>query len=164
MSSRLIHCIYASAATRHFTTRELTTLLRRARDNNARLDITGMLLHAEGSFFQVVEGPGDAIDRLYASIEADPRHEQVTLIIREPISRRMFADWSMGFHDVSREQLGEMEGVNDFFGTRAVTAIDAGRARKLLAAFRDGRWRKVSPALLSAQRPALPQQAQALAA
>ncbi|WP_157269180.1 BLUF domain-containing protein [Azohydromonas aeria] len=160
MPSRLIHCIYASAATRHFTTQELDALLRNARQKNARLDITGMLLHAAGSFFQVVEGPADAIDRLYASIENDPRHEQVTLIIREPIARRMFGDWSMGFHDVAHAALEGREGVNDFFSARAVTAIDAGRARKLLAGFRDGRWRKQCAALMPPRPPALlPQQA-----
>jgi hypothetical protein len=36
-----------------------------------------------------------------------------------------------------------MSGVNDFFGSaRTEISVDAGRAKKLLAAFRDGRWRK----------------------
>lgn len=146
MPSRLIHCIYASAATRPFDKGELAALLHDARNNNARLGISGMLLHAESSFFQVVEGPADVIDALFARIERDPRHEQVTLIIREPIPRRMFANWSMGFHDVSRADAQGIAGLNDFFGNRSVTTLNAGRARKLLAAFRDGRWRMKSRA------------------
>ena len=143
MPSRLIQRIYASAANRVFETGELAELLRAARENNSRLGLTGILLHAEGSFFQVLEGPADVVDRLYAKIEGDPRHGQVTLIIREPIPKRYFDEWTMGFYKVSREELAGIAGVNDFFGKdRTVASIDAGRAKKLLAAFRDGAWRK----------------------
>jgi hypothetical protein len=143
MTSELIQCIYASAASRAFDTQELAELLQVARDTNARLGLTGMLLHAEGSFFQVLEGQADVVDALYAKIERDRRHDQVTLIIREPIPKRCFDVWTMGFYKVSREELAGMSGINDFFGKdRAALSIDAGRARKLLAAFREGSWRK----------------------
>ena len=143
MTSELIHCVYASAASRDIETKELAELLEAARDNNAKLGLTGMLLHAEGSFFQVLEGQADVVDALYAKIERDQRHGQVTLIIREPIPKRHFDAWTMGFYKVSREEFAGMSGVNDFFGKdRAVVSVDAGRAKKLLAAFRDGRWRK----------------------
>lgn len=143
MTSELIHCVYASAASADLGHEELAALLESARLNNARLGLTGMLLHADGSFFQVLEGPPDVVDALYARIEGDPRHGQVTLIIREPIAKRHFADWTMGFYRVSREELAGLSGVNDFFGKdRALVKLDAGRASKLLAGFRDGRWRK----------------------
>ncbi len=143
MPSELIHCIYASAAARAFNAHELAELLRRARENNARLELTGMLLYAEGSFFQVLEGPADVVDALYNKIEADERHDQMTRIIREPIPKRFFDTWTMGFYKVSREDLAGLAGVNDFFGKeRSGPGVDAGRARKLLATFREGRWRK----------------------
>jgi hypothetical protein len=66
MTSKLIQCIYASAAGRAFDTEELAQLLKVARDNNAKLGLTGMLLYAEGSFFQVLEGPAQVVDALYA--------------------------------------------------------------------------------------------------
>ncbi len=143
MTSGLIHCVYASAASRDFSHEELAALLESARENNARLGLTGMLLYAEGSFFQVLEGQPDVVDALYAKIERDTRHDQMTLIIREPIPKRHFDAWTMGFYRVSREELAGIAGVNDFFGKdRAIVSMDAGRAMKLLAAFRDGRWRK----------------------
>jgi hypothetical protein len=102
-----------------------------------------MLLYAEGSFFQVLEGPADQVDALYTRIEGDHRHCQVTRIIREPIPKRYFDAWTMGFCKVTREELAGLSGVNDFFDQEAALVnIDAGRAKKLLAAFRDGRWRK----------------------
>lgn len=143
MPIELIQCIYASAASRDFETAELAELLQAARENNAKLGLTGMLLYAEGSFFQVLEGQPDVVEALYAKIERDRRHDQVTLVIKEPIPKRYFDAWTMGFYEVSREELAGMSGVNDFFGKdRAEISVDAGRAKKLLAAFRDGRWRK----------------------
>lgn len=146
MPSELIHCIYASAARPGLTAAELAGLLEAAQENNARLGLTGMLLYAEGSFFQVLEGRPAVVDALYARIERDERHGQVTLIIREPIARRHFEAWSMGFCEVSREALAGIAGANALSGSdRPTVGADAGRARKLLAAFRDGRWRKKLP-------------------
>jgi hypothetical protein len=148
MPLSLIHCIYASAAARPFSTSDLAELLRSSRERNARLGLTGMLLYAEGSFLQVLEGAGASVDALVGKIEADPRHEQVTVIIREPIARRAFSDWSMGFYAATRSELDGIAGVNDFFGgARTLAQVDAGRAQKLLAGFRDGRWRKKALAL-----------------
>ena len=118
MTSDLIHCVYASSAARNFETGELAGILELARANNARLGLTGMLLYAEGSFFQVLEGPADLVDKLYASIERDPRHDQVTLIMREPIPRRAFDTWSMGFHQVSLAELAGMSGGERFLRRR----------------------------------------------
>lgn len=143
MPSELIHCVYASAATSDFQAAELTQLLQVARENNAKLGLTGMLLYAEGSFFQVLEGPVDVVEALYAKIELDPRHEQVTMVIKEPIPKRQFDAWTMGFYKISRKELAGLAGVNDFFGRNGTLfTVNAGRANKLLVAFRDGQWRK----------------------
>lgn len=138
----LIHCIYASSATRSFQEPEILALLERARTKNAALGITGMLLFIEGSFFQVLEGAASAVDGLYATIGRDPRHDRVTQIIREPIAQRSFQEWSMGFASVGREEAARLVGANDFFATAScLERINAGRAKKLLIAFGAGRWR-----------------------
>jgi hypothetical protein len=139
----LMHCIYASAATRHFETSELTALLQAARKHNDGAGLTGMLLYTEGSFFQVLEGVPDAVNALYARIELDKRHMQVTKIVAEAIPSRSFADWTMGFSQVSRKELALISATNDFFsGSSCFVGLDSGRAKKLLSAFREGRWRK----------------------
>jgi hypothetical protein len=143
MPSKLIHCVYASAASRDFETQELAELLAVSRENNARLGLTGMLLYAEGSFFQVLEGEAHVVDAIYEKIGRDKRHVHMTLVIKESIPKRYFDAWTMGFYKVSREELAGLTGVNDFFGKdRTLVSLDAGRAKKLLAAFRDGRWRR----------------------
>ena len=147
--SRLIHLIYSSTAKVTFDTERLIDLLGVSRRNNVARDITGMLLHIEGSFLQVIEGQDSDIDALFAIISADPRHGNITTIIRESIPRRAFGDWKMGFADITAAELDELDGVNDFL-TGGVTAqsLVPGRAQKLLNAFKDGRWRS------KASRPA----------
>lgn len=138
----LIHFVYASVATQPFGKEDLTELLRQSRPANSRLGLTGMLLYSQGSFFQVLEGQPDSIDALYRKLLPDPRHRQVTAIIREPISKRYFGEWSMGFSTVSPYELADIEGTNDFFhGGSCFTRIGPGRAKKLLTAFAGGRWR-----------------------
>ena len=139
----LIHCIYASAAANALSTTDLANLLRAARANNERLGLTGMLLFAEDAFIQVLEGEAEIVDALFGKIEADKRHVQVVKIIREEIPQRFFGSWTMGFSRVSRAELAEISGANDFFTKgRCFADLDAGRAKKVLEAFRDGQWRR----------------------
>ena len=138
----LVHLIYCSAAPRPLSRNELRDLLVGARRHNERHGITGMLLYADGSFFQVLEGAPEDVERLFERISADPRHDSLTLIIREPVAVRAFGEWSMGHADIAQDDLDQIVGSNDFFaGGRSFLDIGEGRAKKLLAAFRDGRWR-----------------------
>jgi hypothetical protein len=66
----------------------------------------------------------------------------VTQIIREPIAKRSFGEWSMGFTAIERSDAQQLVGENDFFGSSAcLEQINPGRAKKLLKAFGAGRWR-----------------------
>lgn len=158
--SRLIQLIYSSGAAVAFSDEDLLELLAKARKKNTGLGVTGMLLHIDGSFLQVIEGEAQVIDDLFETISADKRHGNVVTIIREAIPRRSFTDWSMGFANVSREELGDMEGVSDYLLTPAdAGSIAPGRAKKLLAAFADGRWRTKGVAHASGVVPAPAHQA-----
>lgn len=140
--SNLIHLIYNSAATYPFTEEDFSVMLRKARSKNASLDITGMLLYIEGCFFQVLEGPENVVIELAETVRQDPRHTRMTTIIQEPIAKRAFSEWTMGFTQMSLINLGDIEGLNDFFTIgKVLTDIDSGRAKKLLTAFKQGRWR-----------------------
>ncbi|NBQ69762.1 MAG: BLUF domain-containing protein, partial [Nitrosomonadaceae bacterium] len=133
--SNLIHLIYNSAAACAFTEEDFSVMLRKARSKNASLDITGMLLYIEGCFFQVLEGPENAVNALAEAIRQDPRHTRMTTIIREPIVKRAFSEWTMGFTQISLKDLNEIQGLNVFFTTgNVLTDIDSGRAKKLLIA------------------------------
>ncbi len=140
----LEHLIYASVAAQNFEASQLSELLQKARAANERRGLTGMLLHvdSDGSFFQAIEGETEAIDQLLERLLLDKRHSHLTTIIREPIAKRSFKEWTMGFSSVSPEKLRQVAGLNDFFKAHlCFTDLDAGRAKKLLAAFAEGRWR-----------------------
>ncbi len=139
--TQLIHLVYASVATRPFSSEQLEALLEQSRAANARAGLTGMLLYADGSFFQVLEGEAPVVDTVAAKIQKDPRHTNMIVIIREPIARRSFGEWSMGFSRVSSSEIADLVGWNDFFDHGSCLArLNAGRAQKLLTAFARGRW------------------------
>ncbi|MEP6781488.1 MAG: BLUF domain-containing protein [Gemmatimonadaceae bacterium] len=138
----LIHLVYASVASQMMTASELEAILSVSRKNNVRDRVTGMLLFTEGSFFQVLEGSEPDVQSAFNRIESDPRHQQPTCIIREPIARRAFGEWTMGFTALAEKHAATIVGHNDFFESRScLDTLDAGRARKLLKAFGEGRWR-----------------------
>jgi hypothetical protein len=139
---QLIHCIYASLAMPQLKESELPLLLEQARSANAKANLTGMLLYIDGSFFQVLEGEAQTVEAVYTKIQHDPRHTRVTQIINEPIAGRDFSEWTMGFSVLDRLDAGKLIGENDFFtAASCVAQMGVGRAKKLLSAFRDGRWR-----------------------
>ena len=138
----LAHCIYSSIATPLFREDGIEDLLAKARAANAEADITGMLLYVDRGFFQVLEGHPLRIEPLFAKIGADPRHERVTQIIYEPIARRVFGQWTMGHPNLENRELRALIGINDFFSSRScLDGLESGRAKKLLGAFANGRWR-----------------------
>jgi hypothetical protein len=134
---------YCSAASYRFSREGILELLDLARRNNARDGITGVLLYVDESFFQVLEGERTLIEALYAKIERDQRHCEMTKLIEKPIASRTFAGWSMGYAALTREELAALPGMNDFFKDgSSFDALPQGLARKLLEAFKDGQWRR----------------------
>jgi len=117
-------------------------ILQVAREKNAKLNVTGMLLFDEGDFFQVLEGDADIVKLLFETIEKDKRHQRVTRVLLEPISERDFANWTMGYSKISQKELRSIDGLNDYFGQgQSFHGIDEGHAKKLLKAFKEGKWR-----------------------
>lgn len=134
--------IYASAASPAFVREDLKTILEASRRNNAKRSVTGMLLYSSGSFFQVLEGEATVLEEVFTIIAADARHTKVTRIINEPITRRAFSEWTMGYSELIPSEMETVEGFNDFFQHgNSLTNLTQGRARKLLSAFAQGRWR-----------------------
>jgi EAL domain-containing protein (putative c-di-GMP-specific phosphodiesterase class I) len=155
----MICLIYASAATGECGITELTEILKSSRRNNERMGITGMLLHQDGNFLQVLEGEAEVVDSLYETIALDHRHAQVTQILRQKISNRSFSHWSMGFADVSADEIANIEATNDFFQEGSCFAqLSPGKVLKLLDAFAEGRWRSTHSSRNAQNGSSLPTQ------
>jgi hypothetical protein len=135
--------VYASAAAPELTAAELDQILKVARRRNSELGITGMLLFADNSFLQVLEGSQERLDQLFGQIEGDQRHRRALLLIREPIEHRSFADWTMGATTTTLEDLQDAVGTNDFFQNRdALFSLSDAKLRRLLELFRSGSYRQ----------------------
>jgi hypothetical protein len=139
-SSDLVSLVYVSAAVLPFSKRDLLDLLAQSRENNAKLEITGMLLFKKGNFLQALEGPRETVLPLYQKIGKDPRHLRLTTLSQCKITQRDFPDWSMGFHDLGVANAARPSGFSPFLDTSLTAAdfsSDPGSAKKLLLLFKE---------------------------
>ncbi|WP_144783937.1 BLUF domain-containing protein [Microbacterium sp. BH-3-3-3] len=115
MSSDLVSISYVSAAAEPLDDDRLHDLLAQSRRSNHEHDLTGMLLYRRGRFFQVLEGPQDAVDELMTKIRRDPRHTDVRVLLTEHIDDRRFAEWTMGYEPIGIPTTPAPEGFRDTF-------------------------------------------------
>ena len=106
---------YLSQSKLDWTDEAINELLERSKRNNATRKITGAMIYANGYFMQLIEGPQIAVDELYSAIEADPRHEVLSLLHNQEIKDRHFSDWAMEYRD------------SDDLGERALMTIHAAK-------------------------------------
>ena len=148
----LVHCIYTSVQTYPLASAEIAQLVHNSREKNTLHELTGVLIHVGDTFFQVLEGNAEVVEDLYSKILQDPRHTQITRIIFETIPRRYFSDSSMSLTTLSPQELSKLLATP---GSEAkdhlLAGLDEGRAKKLLRAFSDGRWRATPPAVMSGE-------------
>lgn len=98
----MFQLIYVSTAVRRFREEELHALADRARTNNDRLGITGVLVYRNGSFLHVLEGEDeDTVRQLYDTIRQDDRHKWVTLLKASSLDERDFPGQPLLFRDRS---------------------------------------------------------------
>lgn len=92
---KLYRLIYMSDAAEFIEWTDLKEILLKSQANNAELNITGLLVMLSRKFVQVLEGPRDPLNILYARILQDPRHENSRLLSYKPIHERHFGEWPM---------------------------------------------------------------------
>lgn len=73
--------------------------------NLNRMDrITGLLMHADGIFVQLIEGPRQAVNHLWARLLKDKRHRAIVqLYHRREVESRACVGWNMRY--VQQEDL-----------------------------------------------------------
>jgi len=100
----LVRLLYASRAADAVDADALAAILRRSKEHNAEVGVTGVLCFCSNAriFLQVLEGGRDAVSSLYNAIAQDKRHQHVVLLAYEEIGERNFASWSMGQVNMSR--------------------------------------------------------------
>lgn len=123
----MLSLTYLSTVSRLLTREELLDDLGRWRPRNLERDVTGLLLYSGGNVLQTLEGESEVVEGVFTTISADPRHHDVTVVLRREVDDRVFPDWGMDFRDVVRPTPGAdagpdaaaVEGLSDYFARRS---------------------------------------------
>ena len=83
---------YRSRAMTPLTDVAVQQQLAAARERNRAEGLTGLMVHEGGRFFEWLEGPEDALARVWQSVQHDPRHTAVELVGQAPTPLRFFGD------------------------------------------------------------------------
>ena len=95
--SNLSQFAYISQQNQIFSEEDLRKLLILARKKNREMKLTGLLLFDEPYFFQVLEGPFNAIELMRKTLELDKRHKNMDVIyFNNNLFEREFSRWNMG--------------------------------------------------------------------
>lgn len=78
-------------------------LLAQCRTNNRTAGLTGVLIHHDGHFIQVLEGEESGVRSALEKIKRDPRHTDFVMLSTGPAPARLFGQWSMGSMTLNKE-------------------------------------------------------------
>ena len=113
-SDHLFHLGYVSTEPGDLGAAGMVKLLTEARRINTSRDITGLLLHRDRSFYQVLEGAEDIVRQTFDSIEKDKRHTAIDVLFEGEVDEREFPDWQMGFLNLDGVDIKTLQGYSDF--------------------------------------------------
>jgi hypothetical protein len=106
----MFELVYYSISKTEITTEMIGDILKKSRETNSKKNITGCLLFYDKVFLQLLEGEKEVVQELYEKIKKDERHSEVTLLIEQEVTERMFPAWSMAFH----ESINKESDINQF--------------------------------------------------
>lgn len=123
MPEDFIQLLYLSNAKPELKQEQLDSILRVSRENNPSRDITGLLVFANGVFIQVLEGPRNAVHKLFETICDDTRHQDVAILGEYTGQERIFAKWSMGFLQSTLDELTRITGSASMIGREDILSL-----------------------------------------
>ena len=100
----LVRVVFTGAKS---STCDVDAIVASAQATNPGLGITGMVLHTESRFLQVLEGPEAAVTAVYEQTASGSSLTSCDMQYFQPATGRKFADWAMGVAEVSE---GEVSG------------------------------------------------------
>ncbi len=130
----MFQLVYTSAASPPFSPADVADILKVSREKNLHHGITGVLLYKSGSVIQLLEGEEAPVRQLYANIQRDRRHRDVTLIYTRSVLAREFPEWTMGYNCVEIGWNEQPDGFNPVFHQPG-SLSGAGRGAAVLRTF-----------------------------
>ena len=111
----MLSIVYSSTAERSFDDVDLAQLLAQSRATNTAHGLTGLLVHRQGRFLQLIEGEEADVRERMAAILADDRHGRIAILMEERIAERQFPDWTMGMAKYDARVAERIPGYRDTF-------------------------------------------------
>ncbi len=88
---------YISDSKEYESLEKLNALYSKAKINNAKHNITGVLIYKNQNFLQVLEGEQHIVNKTFKRISLDPRHKNIFKVINTQVEQRIFEDYNFGF-------------------------------------------------------------------
>jgi hypothetical protein len=92
---RLIYASHIAPVCQDDLKAALTNIVTRSIVKNRKARITGLLIAHKGWFVQALEGPRAAVEALFDTVAADPRHHHALPLYQGVVEARLFEQWSM---------------------------------------------------------------------
>jgi len=92
--------MYISLAAPGIRAVDVFTLAQKAKAQNARQHVTGVLCHSSDAFVQVVEGPEDSIRHLAECMHLDTRHRNMVVLAEGAIDARRYPSWDLVYRNI----------------------------------------------------------------
>ncbi|GAA3609320.1 BLUF domain-containing protein [Flavivirga amylovorans] len=100
---------YISDSCQEESLNTLKILFSKAKKNNSKYNITGVLIYSNANFLQVLEGDRVSVDATFKRISLDRRHRNLFKVIDINTQQRIFEDYNFGFTIVDNsKELGEL--------------------------------------------------------
>lgn len=103
--SELAQLLYCSRPTSKFNISDINDILAKCSKNNTARDVTGFLVFDGETFLQLLEGPPESLNEIFAKIRADQRHEDIRVLVHEATGSRHFGAWFMAYENVVGENV-----------------------------------------------------------
>jgi len=113
---------YLSTASDTLDALSLSHMAESARRYNAAMQLTGLLAHGGGFFFQVLEGPRDNVCAAFGRICRDRRHHDIRLLQDDAVDGRDFAGMCLAIAELDVSRIAAPERM---FDARAIPALIA---------------------------------------
>jgi hypothetical protein len=133
----LLQIIYTSQL-RNRSPGELQKIIDTSRKHNEAAGVTGMLLVADELVLQLLEGTQAEVENTYRCILSDVRHTNVLELGRTTVTKREFADWTMGLRTLHANDVDTLRHYFGIFSGRSSVAeaqTKLALAREVLESF-----------------------------
>ena len=103
---------YLSKASEDLSKKELNDLFTFTANSNNDCEVTGILLHSIGRFFQVMEGNEQYLKKLFKKIQNDTRHSEIFELFNGRTAHPLFLKYSSKFNVVKSDD--DLNNIEDY--------------------------------------------------